>query len=112
MYRYLLVHCELDGVSPWLGSEVVHSRLQSLFPRVEVHRRQLPLLCTFFYHKGESGDKLNKKQSQQRSASPVVHFYFPQESEPGQAEQLKSQQTCRQKKIDLTKLKQRKQISS
>lgn len=40
---YLLVYGELDGVRPWLRSEVVHSGLEALLPRVEVHRRQLAL---------------------------------------------------------------------
>jgi len=39
--EHLLVNCELDGLSLWSCTQIVHTSLQSLLPGVEVHTRQL-----------------------------------------------------------------------
>ena len=42
--KHLLVHCELNCVSLWPCTQIVHTSFQSLLPGIEVHTRQLT--CT------------------------------------------------------------------
>lgn len=42
--KHLLVHCELNCVSLWPCTQIVHTSFQSLLPGIEVHTCQLT--CT------------------------------------------------------------------